>query len=68
MTKKEEAIQRVFTRLKEMKPGEVLNIEKEAKGRPDLYIAICKEFIDSGYYNYEFNSKYTKIRRLLDFF
>ena len=68
MSKKEEAIQRVFTRLRNMKPGEKLDIEKEAKGRPDLYIAICKMFIDSGFYNYEFNSKYTKIRRLLDFF
>lgn len=58
-----DARQRLFTKFEQMKPGAKLKIEKEANGRPDLYIAICKEFIDENP-NYEFSSDYSVFRRL----
>lgn len=63
-----EARSRLFEKFDKMKPGKPLGIAKEANGRPDLYIAICKEYIDAGNNHYEFSSDYSTFRRLRHIF
>lgn len=62
-----EAKARVFQKLTDLKVGTKLDIDKESNGRSDLYIQIVKEYIDGGNPNVEFNSDYTKVRKLPNF-
>lgn len=64
MASYEEAQARLFKKFDGMQPGAKLIIEKECNGRPDLWIAIAKLYIDAGNYDYEFNKDYKYFRRL----
>lgn len=60
---------KIFKFLDDLKPGQVIVIKQIAKKDPDLFIASTKEYIDAHASDggIEFNSDYSKIKRLQKF-
>ena len=46
MVKFEETLNKWYGKFSKMKPGERLNIEEVGKRDPELFLDICKSFID----------------------
>lgn len=55
---------KAFELFQSMKPGQLLVIKDTARKDPASFIQYGKDFIDEGYYNYEFTKDYKGFRRM----
>lgn len=55
----------IYNQLDKLMPGNFIDLTKiDTQAKTDKYIAAVKVFIDDGHGNYEFNSDYSKVKRL----
>lgn len=64
MEKYSHVIAKVYDRFRLMKVGDYVEIDKEAKKDPQLFIEICKEFINQGNHDFEFSNDYKYFKRI----
>lgn len=56
-------LQKCFTMLDNLKPGEILELSKIPDDRRSIFISCCKQYIDC-YNTGEFNENYTKFKKI----
>jgi hypothetical protein len=64
MGKFQEKLDMWFNRFSQMKPGQSIEIAVVGKRDPELFIDVCKRFIDHGNMDFEFTNDYKYFRRM----
>lgn len=60
----EQQLAHVFGLLDQLQEGQFLEIRDHAPNKPKDFIECCKKYIDKGNFQYEFNTEYTRIRKI----
>lgn len=63
----DEILEKWFNKFGEMKPGQQIEVAVTGKRDPALFTDICKMFIDSGNFDFEFSNDYRYFKRINNF-
>lgn len=64
MVKFQDTLNKWFGKFRKMKPGEKIDINEVGRRDPELFLSICKTFIDDNNPDFELSNDYRYFKRI----